>query len=459
MVRPVNAPGRLYVPAGSRVRGFAEAIAWLWRLGALRDEPGPGCVGMGWLEDGPELRALVSERRLAGAAIFASRPGPDVGIVPGREPKYGVATFDDGVRVQGRFTVLHGGMPVVSSSLGAHATRDDRIFVAGIDPDAAWGTVSGYWLYPALADFLASLLDEPLLMLPPVGVFRYDDVLGNLSHQLGGSQRSDAFWRRRMQRMQQAFTAADAVANLAIAPLVLDGDELVTVEQLAPQATEVIRAGLEAGAFEVVAHGLSHAQPDALTRGELEPREFLAMDGAEAGERVDVGIGMLTDLAGTAPATFVAPNWRYGEGLMAALRSRGIRAWLPTEPGPLLDGQFAHETLASTLNGLHRTDYRPLGRLAHAGLPPTLVIHGGLFDSRLPQMDRRRDFFALARLAVRRDLFRVPWSPGIRWLGSGDLIDRLAAHNASVVEGGVARLPDGAEAILYDGRNRELVQG
>lgn len=455
----MSPPGRLFVPPGSRIKAFAEAVSWLWRLGPVGSEPSPGAVGMGWLEDEGELSARVRERQLAGAVIFATRPGPDVGVVPGREPMLGIADFGRRARVRGQFTVLHGGREFVRSSLGVHATREDRIMVAGLDPDAAWGTLTGFWLYPALAEFLASVLEEPLLMMPPVGWFRYDDAPGNLSHQIVGTQHSDSFWRRRMRRLRRSFEGAGAVANLAIAPLALKGEELVTVEQVWPDASAEIRAGVDAGTFEIVAHGLSHTQPEALHRGELEPREFLAMDAETAGERVDRGIGLLTDLGGAPPRSFVAPNWRYGEGLITALSERGIPAWLPVEPGPLREGQFARETLVSTLNGLHRLDYEPLGRLAHAGIPPTLVIHGGLFDSRMKHLGWNQNPGALARLAWRRDIFRVPWAEGVRWIAASDLLARIDAHDRSSVEGGVARLPDGAEAVLYDGHERRAIRG
>jgi len=93
-------------------------------------------------------------------------------------------------------------------------------------------------------------------------------------------------------------------------------------------------------------------------------------------------------------------------------------------------GFGAKRDRSEILAGINRLDYSPLRSLAAAGLPPIVVLHGGLLDLRLTQLDRRSpgDLLALARLALRRDLVRLPALKGLRWLGAGDYVAALREH-------------------------------
>jgi hypothetical protein len=175
----VTPTGAIFVPDGSRIARFGQALAWLWRLGPVLDSPDQAAVGLGWLEDGAELHSLVESGRLAGAAVFATRPGAPEGPMPSRARVAGVASFGEGLRVAGQFSVLHGGKAAVRSSLGVHAVREGRWMGLGADPDTSWGALEGFWVLPALADFMADVLDRPLVMLPPLGWVRYDDLPGS----------------------------------------------------------------------------------------------------------------------------------------------------------------------------------------------------------------------------------------------------------------------------------------
>jgi hypothetical protein len=440
--------GSLYVRECSAVRSFVEAVSWLWRLGPILDSPRAGAVGIGSLEDAEELYDLLRADRLGGAVVFAARPGPDIGPVPPRQRVQGVADFGPGRRVAGPFCVLHGATPVVSSSLGAHAVRDGALLAVAADPVAAWGGLDAFWVWQALADFLVEALERPLVMLPPVGWIRYDDVPGNGYQQLAGHAKPDRRFRARIERLVERYGEVGAKLNVAVAARAYADEKEVGVEEVWPESVAALRSGIEGGVLELVCHGYLHVDTEALAGGRLEPREFTRLDAQESGRRIDAAIAWARDALGVAPSTFVAPTWGYGPGLVAALSERGLPAWLPPEPGPLLRNGNAHETLLSTLEGLQRLDFGCFEALASAGVPPTLVIHGGLFDGRLQSLRFPRDAAAMARLAVRRDLFRVPWTPGVRWIGASDLLDLLRAHDRIEVEGDDVRVPAGAEAIV-----------
>jgi hypothetical protein len=89
------------------------------------------------------------------------------------------------------------------------------------------------------------------------------------------------------------------------------------------------------------------------------------------------------------------------------------------------------ETLIDGPPGLHHLDYGPLAALARLGLPPTIVMHGALLDNRVDSLRRPRDLFALARLAARRDIVRLPAVPGLRWIGAGEYARLVRAHGSS----------------------------
>jgi len=443
--------GHLYVRCGSRLEGVAKAVAWLWRLGPLTDTPDPSAVGVGSQEDAPELDALVKAGRLAGAVIFVTRPGPKAGAVPNRHRVTGVASFGARKRVSGQFCVLDSGEPVVRSSIGAHAVRDRNWMVVGADPGTSWGSLDGFWVLPALDDFLADVLDRPLVMLPPLGWVRYDDLPGTAYHQVSGTDKPDREVRKRVEKAARLFADHDSVLNIAIASRALAEGEEVAIDEVWPESVAAIGDGLEAGALEAVCHGHLHLNTDAWAAGEISPREFEGVDAQEAGRRLDLALEWFERSLALRPRTFVAPTWAYSRGLLTALAERELPAWLPSSPGPLISDGNGHETLISALEGLHRLDYGPLGDLAMAGLPPTVVVHGGLFDARPFELRKLREAPTTARLVVRRDLFRFPWVAGVRWIGAGELLERLRGHDQVAVHGDRIDNPAGFDFVLRDG--------
>ncbi|MBM3666216.1 MAG: hypothetical protein FJW90_01820 [Actinobacteria bacterium] len=441
--------GTIFAPEGSGIRPFADTIGWLWRV-PVTDSPSGRSVGIGTIEDGVELEALVASRQLAGAAVFGSRPGPDQGRVPGRQRLAGTARFGPGLATQGDFTVLHGpGRAVAESSFGAHALRDGSWLTLGFDPVASWGTLQHFWALRPLADFLAELLQRPMAMLPPLGMVRYDDVPGTAEQQLKGETKSDAHVRRRLRRILGAYRRAGAVINVAVACRALDGDREVPLESIWPGSLEMLREGIAEGYVEQVCHGYLHLDRDRSGPDEIEPREFARLDRPEAHRRIEAALEWGTSILGARPRTFIAPNWGYSSGSLEALGEIGLPAWLPFRFGPLVDGPNARETLVSTVNGIHDLDYAPLAALAAAGLPPYVTIHGGLMDARFDGLRGLRHAGALARLALRRDLVRLPGVPGIRWVGSGELMERLRAHDRVEVAGAEIRSPDGVEVSAH----------
>ncbi len=441
--------GVLYVPPGSSARRFAEAVAWLWRLGPVLDAPRPGAVGMGWVEETGELDGLLQAGELAATVVFCPRPGPDVGWVPPRERVRGVAAFGPGVAVRGQFSIIHGGEEWARSSLGVHAVASERRLAVAADPVDAWGGLDSFWVFEALGRFLVEVLDRPLVLLPPVGWARYDDVPGNGHQQRDGRTKPDAVFEKRIRRLTDHYGGAGARLNLAVSSAAYDGDEVVEIDRVWPRAIGAIADGIEAGVLEVVHHGYLHLDTELWSQGRMEPREFRTTSAQEAGRRLDFALDWAPRALRTQPGTFVAPTWSYGDGLLAALAERNLPAWLPPLPGPLVSGHNAFETLLSTLEGLHRLDYGAFATLAAAGMPATVVIHGGLFDNRLAYVSPRKDPLTFARLVARRDLFRAPWTEGVEWLGAADLMALLKAHGQIEV-GDTVEAPAGARAILWD---------
>jgi hypothetical protein len=436
------------------MRRFAEAISWLWRLGPILDEPSPRAVGIGWHDEAAALDRLLGGGDLAGVAAFATRPGPDDGPVPSRSRAVGVADFGDGLRVAGQFALLHGGHPVVTSSLGAHASRDGNSIVFAADPEAGWGTLDGFWLWPALAAFIAEVRDSPLVMLPPMGLARYDDIPGTAYHQKIGKVKSDARARRRAEHTIDVFADAGAVLNVAISSRAfVDGRE-APLDAVWPRAIQAFARGRERGVVEPICHGYLHLDAAALARGEIEPREFAHEGKGEAARKVDATLAWLRSTLGVRPETFVAPTWAYGPGLREVLAERELVAWLPPEPAPLLGGGSLRETLFSTLEGMFRLDYGPLRALAAAGLPPTVVVHGGLFDQRMSRLRADRDLGSAARLALRRDVHRLPAVDGIEWVGAAEWLRRLRAHGRIEVRDGDVHNPENADVTIVRGPRR-----
>jgi hypothetical protein len=210
----------------------------------------------------------------------------------------------------------------------------------------------------------------------------------------------------------------------------------------------VFAAAVERGIIEPVCHGYLHLDSEALTRGVVEPREYARAAYPEAAEKVDATLEWLERTLGRRPQTFVAPTWGYGPGLQQALDERSLVSWRPPRPGPVLDGLQLHETLFSTLEGLHRLDYRPLAGLAAAGVPPTVVLHGGLLDQRMVRLRRDRDLASAARLAIRRDLSRLPALDGIRWVGVSELLECLRAHDRIEVQASEVVGMEGSESVI-----------
>jgi hypothetical protein len=447
----VSGPGSIYVPPGSRLRGFAETVAWLWRLGPVLDSPDRAMVGLGWQDEAADLQRLLRAGSLAGAVVFATRPGPGDGSTPSRARRMGTASFGRDRRVSGQFYVLDGGgEPVVRSSLGVHAVRDDAWMVLGADPDGSWGALDAFWVLATLADFMVDVLDRPLVMLPPVGWARYDDVPGTAYHQLGGRAKSDRKMRRRVERVAERFAELGMCLNVAITPAtLLDGRE-APIDEVWPEAIAAIQRGVREGSLEPVCHGYLHLDTEAWAAGKISPREFENVGREEADRRLEIALAWIAGRFGEEQRTFVAPTWAYGEGLLAALAEREVPTWLPPELGPLVAANTARETVFSRMDGLTGLDYGPFGALAGAGLPPSVVVHGGLFDSRAKSLLDPRQVVTTARLVHKRDLFRAPWVEGVRWIGAGELVERLRAHDRVGVSDSTVHGPEGTEVVVRD---------
>jgi hypothetical protein len=435
----------IFVAEGSAIRPFAETIGWLWRV-PVTDRPGPDSAGLGTIDEMASLHSLLRARRLAGVAVFGTRPGPDLGPLPGRARIAGVAKFSPGYATRGDFTLLRGpGRAVASSSLGPHALREGKILTLGFDPLAGWGTLQHFWVYPALADFLADVLERPMAMLSPVGVVRYDDAPGTAAKQLAGTAKPDGKVERRLRRLLRTYRGTGSTLNVAMASRALEGDEPVPLERAWPRSVELLAGAVAEGTVEQVCHGYLHVDTSRSRPGAVEPREFGNLDRDEAKRRIIASLEWAEATLGARPRTFVAPNWSYSDGALAALAELDLPAWLPLGFGPLIEGPNMRETLVSTLNGLHGLDYGPLAGLAHCGVPPMVVIHGGLIDARFRDLSFPRDAGVLARLALRRDLFRLPAVAGIRWIRASELLERIRAHDQVEVSGSEIRGPDGIE--------------
>src|SRR6188508_92311 len=165
--------GRIHATAGSDALDVAVGLAWLWRLGPVLGDPDARAVGFGTIGEAAELHAHVRSGALRGAVVFAPEPGPSAGPVPRRRAASGRARFESGASLDGTFTVVADGRPVVRSSVGVHATLlEPRTLVVCADPTTGWTRLAQYWLLEALAPFLTGVLDRPLVLLPPIGCVR-----------------------------------------------------------------------------------------------------------------------------------------------------------------------------------------------------------------------------------------------------------------------------------------------
>ncbi|HEX8121474.1 MAG TPA: hypothetical protein VF549_09440 [Solirubrobacteraceae bacterium] len=439
--------GRLTAAPDAPERGIAELLAWLWRLGPVRDEPAPGTVAIAGPEAAAELRAAVRAGGLAGAVILAPGARPEAPGLPARTVASGAARFRGVGRVSGEHTLLGGGTAAVSSSLGTHAVREDRVLVAGASPQR-WGDLTQWWLLPALADFLPSVLGRPLVALPPVGCLRLDDAPGTAELQLLGHAKPDGRERARIRAMLDAVERSGSRLVIAVVARALRDEAIVPIEEVWPQSIALLAEGVERGVLEPACHGLLHLDPAEHAAGRVAAREFLRLDREQAGRHLDEALAWMSERLGPA-RSFIAPAWGYSDGALEAAAERGLVTWMPPQAGPLLAGHLLHETLHDGLPGLTRLDYAPLARIAAAGLPPTVVFHGRLLDGRMERLREARDVASLARLLRRRDLERVAALPGVRWVGAEELAARLRAHGEVDVDGD--RVPPGADAILIDG--------
>jgi peptidoglycan/xylan/chitin deacetylase (PgdA/CDA1 family) len=449
--------GGLYAEPGSPYRGVAEAIGWLWRL-PVADAPAAGVVGIGGVQEAESLAALARGGGLAGAVVFAAEPGPESGPVPARRAVEGVARLGPGGAVAGSFTVFDRGRGVVSSNLGAHAVSDANLLVVGFDPAAGWGRLSLGWALQAVQAMLVEAIERPLVCLPPLGCLRFDDLPGTAQQQLQDTAKPDGRVRRRIERLREVYAAAGARLSVAVAARALAGGEPVPTEEIWPESTAALARGVQEGTFEPVCHGLLHYDAEASHGDHVEPREFAALSRDEAGRRLDAALEWHRSRLGE-PRTFVAPAWGYSEGALAAAAERGLPAWHRAAPEPLIVAGNPRETLigAGGVGGVHRLDYGSLVRLAEVGVPPTPVLHGGLLDDRLTARVLR-DALGYARLLWRRDALRLPRVGGVGWVGAGDLVERLAAHDRVDAEREPAPPEDG-DAVLVSRHGRTLVRG
>jgi hypothetical protein len=95
-------------------------------------------------------------------------------------------------------------------------------------------------------------------------------------------------------------------------------------------------------------------------------------------------------------------------------------------------------------------DYRPLASLAESGLPPSVVLHGTVFDRRRASLDLPRDLPAALRLVLGRDIGRLPGVAGLDWIGAGAYSRVLRLHDQVVVRGGKVIAPEGSSARVLD---------
>ncbi len=422
-------------PASS-VRPLAEALSWLWRLGPVADRVTAQTVGIGDAGEAEELSARVRGGEAVGAIVLAPEPGPELGPLPARRRVAEVARFAPGARVFDEHTIFAGGQPVVRTRVGIHATLvGEGVLAVGADLVGRWGRLGAFWALGPIGDFVVERTGRKLLRLAPVGVLRLDDAPGTAQMQLEGRAKDDRVATRRIERLVATYRDHGARLNVAVAARALLDGEPVPLEEVWPRGVAALRDGVAQGVLEPVCHGWLHYDSAATTEERVEPREFLNLDEAEAGRRLDAAIAWQAEQLGP-PRTFVAPAWGYSRGTLAAAAQRSLPAWHRAAPEPLLVDGNPRETLigAGGPGGVHRLDYGSLVRLAQAGVPPTLALHGGLIDDRLTSRVAR-DAFAYARLLRRRDAHRLPAVGGLRWIGAGELVERLEAHAASEVRG------------------------
>ena len=318
----------------------------------------------------------------------------------------------------------------------------------GADPDAEWGRFGVHRLLEAVSGYLLARLDRPLVLLPRIGMLRIDDLPGTAQHQLEGRAKTDRRQRRRLRRYVRAAARAGAVLNAAVPAEAFRDGERVPLDEVWPGSIAALREGVGRGAVEPVCHGLLHLDTARLEQGAVEFREFAQLSEEEAGRRIDAAREWQARALGEA-STFVAPAWAYSEGALAAAASRGIPCFTRCEPGETYAPGLISETLKGGL-GIEGLDYRPLARMAAAGLPPTMVLHGTMIDVRAGSISLPGDLLTAARLWLRRDLSRLPSVEGLRWLGAGAYAEALDLHDRIAVLDGEVTLPPGARARVVE---------
>ena len=419
------APDCLYVAPHSDVRAFTEAIAWLWRLGPVRLEPGAGAVGFGGANERAALATLIAHGQLARAVVFAAPRNGDE-IRPRTRVVEGIADLPDG-SVKGTFTVFLEGRPTLRSRLGAHAIEQDGILYLGASP-SDWGLISAYWVFGLIADLLRRTLARPLIVLPPLGCVRLDDVPGTGLQQVTGRAHPDSRMVKRIQGLTQLYRRVGARLVVAVASEAFVDGKPAPLDAVWPESVHALREGTREGVLEPACHGTLHLDVKAFARGEVEPMEFARLGEPEARRRIEKAADWLSEAIGE-PASFIAPAWGYSTGTLAAAAASGLPAWRAPSPGPLLSGRQFFETTRNGLLGVNRVDYRFLSALARVGIPPTVVFHGRLLDHRRATLKLPGDTLAGLRLALRPDLFRIPNVRGLRWVGAQELVEALRAHD------------------------------
>lgn len=421
----IGAAGRLLAASEDQL-GFAETLCWLWRFGPPSTEVAGRTLAIGGAADAARLSASVEAGELRGAVILLSEEGGG-GSSPAARKVAGRAGFSAGTRVRDEFILLEGEGDPLSSTLGVHALRRDGVLFVGFDPRRDWGRTSSFWAVEAIAGFFEETLSRPLEKLPPIGCLRLDDWPGTAQQQLQGTAQGDSEQARRMRKLLRRLSRKDAVLNAAVAAQAFDGDRVVSLDQVWPESIATLSEGVRDGAIEPVVHGLLHLVPEEAREGRIEFREFADLSEEEALERLETAVGWHRRCFGT-PRSFVAPAWAYSSGSVRAAAQLDLPIWRRPAAGPLLRGDELAETLIGELPGLDGLDYSPLQRLARAGVPPMVTLHGRLLDNRLPRLRGLRDLPARARLALSRDIFRLIRLDGIRWVGAGEMIDRLRGH-------------------------------
>jgi hypothetical protein len=431
------APTSLYVAPDSEARAFAEGIAWLWRLGPLNHEPGTGAVGLGVAADGAALGRLVARGQLAGAIVLAAGSSEDEPL-PALTRVTGVADLPEG-SVKGTFTTFLEGRPVLRSRLGLHAVERGGVFYLGSSP-GDWAAVSTYWLFGLIADVLRAALARPLIVLPPIGCVRLDDVPGTALQQVTNRAHPDRTMVRRIRKLTRRYGCAGARLVVAVSSEAFVDGQPVPLAEVWPESVVALRDGVRAGVLETACHGTLHLDVEAFAEGTIEPREFARLSEDEARRRIQKAAGWLSETIGK-PESFVAPAWGYSSGALAAAAASALPAWCEPGPGPLFTGPQLFETTRNSLLGVTRVDYRFLSALARLGVPPTVVFHGRLLDNRRDTFDLPGDAVACLRLAFCPDLFRMPRVSGVRWVGARELVDALRAHDETTLA------PDSRSAV------------